>query len=84
MVRHLRLDFSLFLTNFPSRAVTRELPCNYPFIVQRQYIIERVNRWNKPAQALFDSVFNKLKEMTLRIVDVHFEPYIHGGLKQRM
>ncbi|KAH9976107.1 P-loop containing nucleoside triphosphate hydrolase protein [Lactifluus volemus] len=65
-------------------AVTRELPCNYPFIVQRQYIIERVNRWHMPAQALFDSVFNKLKEMTLCIVDVHFEPYIHGGLKQRM
>ncbi|KAI0250045.1 P-loop containing nucleoside triphosphate hydrolase protein [Lactifluus subvellereus] len=65
-------------------AVTRELPNNYPFIVQREYIIERVNEWDKPAQTLFNSIVEKLKEMTLCIIDTHFEHYTHGGLKERV
>jgi hypothetical protein len=81
---HLRFDSSLLIAKFPSRAVTRELPNNYPFIVQREYIIERVDQWNSPAQTLFNSTVERLKEMTLCIVDAHFEPYAHGGLKQRV
>ena len=81
---HNILDFSRLIADFPLSAVTRELPCNYPFIVQEGYIIERVDQWNEPAQILFNSTREILKEMTLGIVDEHFEHYIHGGLKQRV
>jgi hypothetical protein len=75
----------LILTaNFPSRAVTRELPNNYPFIVQREYITKRVREWDEPAHTLFNSVVEKLKEMTLCIIDTRFEHYAIGGLKQRV
>ncbi|KAI0250048.1 P-loop containing nucleoside triphosphate hydrolase protein [Lactifluus subvellereus] len=65
-------------------AVTRELPNNYPFIVQKDYITKRVDEWHKPARILFDSIVEKLKEMTLCIIDTQFEHYAHGGLKQRV
>jgi hypothetical protein len=81
---HNRLDFSRLIGDFPSSAVTRELPCNYPFIVQKGYIIKCVDQWNEPAQTLFGSTRQILKKMTLDIVDKHFEDYIHGGLKQRI
>ena len=75
---------SILTANFPSRAVTRELPNNYPFIVQREYITNRVYAWHEPAHILFNSIVEKLKEMTLCIVDTHFEHYAIGGLKQRV
>jgi hypothetical protein len=81
---HVRLDFSLFIANFPSSAVTRELPCNFPFVIPKGYIIERVDQWDEPAQTLFSSTLEKLKEMTLDMVDKHFEHYVHGGLKQQV
>jgi hypothetical protein len=65
------------------RAVTRELPNNYPFIVQKEYIIAFVDKWGDPAHALFISTADKLKELTLRVVDTHFGHYTHGYLKQR-
>ena len=67
-----------------TRAVTRELPHNYPFIVQKDYIVAFVNKWDDPAQALFISTTAKLKEIALRVVDSHFKNYTHGHLKQRV
>lgn len=67
-----------------TRAVTRELPHNYPFIVQKEYIVTFVNKWEDPAQALFISTTTKLREITLRVVDGHFKNYTHGHLKQRV
>ncbi|KAI0302302.1 P-loop containing nucleoside triphosphate hydrolase protein [Multifurca ochricompacta] len=46
-------------------AVTRELPNNYPFIVQKEYILEFVTQWDDPAQSLFGSTIEKLKEIFL-------------------
>ncbi|KAI9508381.1 P-loop containing nucleoside triphosphate hydrolase protein [Russula earlei] len=65
-------------------AVTRELPNNYPFIVQKEYIIAFVKEWDDPSQGLFISTVEKLKELTLCIVDKHFGPYTYGHLKQRV
>ena len=67
-----------------TRAVTRELPHNYPFIVQKDYIVAFVNKWDDPAQALFVSTTTKLREVTLRVVDSQFRNYTHGHLKQRV
>jgi hypothetical protein len=69
---------------FQSRAVTRELPNNYPFIVQRGYIIDTVRRWDDPTTTLFEFTVKKLKEMTSRVIDTQFERYAHGNLKQRV
>lgn len=67
-----------------TRAVTRELPHNHPFIIQKNYIVTFVNKWDDPAQATFISTTTKLRELTLRVVDEHFRSYTHGHLKQRV
>ena len=74
----------LLIANLLSSAVTRELPCNYPFVVQKGYIIKYVDQWDQPTETLFKSTLEKLKGMTLCIVDKHFKDYVHGGLKQRV
>lgn len=66
------------------RAVTRELPNNYPFIVQKEYIAAFVKQWDGPAQTLFTAIFKKVKEATLRVVDVHFGNYGYSRFKQRV
>ena len=66
------------------RAVTRELPNNYPFIVQKEYILAFVKKWDDPAQTLFVATVRKLKKLTLHIVETHFGQYTHSHLKQRV
>jgi hypothetical protein len=64
--------------------VTRELPNNYPFIVQKEYIAAFVKQWDGPAQTLFTAIVKKVKEATLRVVDVHFGNYAYSRFKQRV
>jgi len=66
------------------RAVTRELPNNYPFTVQKEYIEAFVWKWNEPAHELFKTIIEKVKEATLRVVEAHFGNYIHSHFKQRV
>jgi hypothetical protein len=75
--------FSL-IANPLIRAVTRELPNNYPFIVQKKYILAYVKKWDDPAQNLFVATVRTLKELTLHIVETHFGQYTHSHLKQRV
>ena len=85
MVRSVKMRcLSSLITNSLIRAVTRELPNNYPFIVQKVYILAFVNKWGDPAHALFNTTADKLKELTLSVVNTHFEHYTHGYLKQRV
>lgn len=81
---NISLGFQLLTAIFQSRAVTRELPNNYPFVVQRGYIIDTVSQWDDPAKTLFDFAVEKVKEMMLRVIDSHFERHAHGNLKQRV
>lgn len=74
---------TLLTTNPLISAVTRELPNNYPFIVQKGYILAFVDKWDEPAQTLFTTLVEKVKEATLRIVHIHFGNYAHG-FKQRV
>lgn len=83
-LEHLTLGFPLLTATFRSRAVTRELPNNYPFVVQRGYIIDTVSQWDDPAKTLFDFAVEKVKEMMSRVIDSHFERHAHGNLKQRV
>src|SRR6267154_5469712 len=78
MVHHLehltfRFHVRLLTVTFQPRAVTGELPNNYPFIVQRGYIIDTVSQWDDPTKTLFDFTVKKLKEVTSSVVDTHFE-----------
>ena len=85
MARSLIILILLRLTVYPLiRAVTRELPNNYPFIVQKGYIMTFVRRWDGPAQTLFTAIVEKVKEATLRVVDVHFGNYACSRFKQRV
>ena len=75
----------ILLTASPlTRAVTRELPNNYPFIVQKGYIKSFVKKWNEPAHILFKIIAEKVKEATLSLVETHFGNYTHSRFKQRV
>ncbi|KIJ13509.1 hypothetical protein PAXINDRAFT_13626 [Paxillus involutus ATCC 200175] len=53
-------------------ARTRELPDNYPFIVQKEYIKQFTKQWRQPAMDLFDSVHAILKADLAKLVEKHF------------
>ena len=73
----------IFLTTNPLiRAVTWELPNNYPFTVQKGYITTFVDQWDNPAQTFFITLVEKVKEATLCVVDIHFGNYAHTCFKQ--
>lgn len=75
---------TLLTTNPVISAVTRELPSNYPFIVQKEYILAFVREWDEPSQTVFTTIVEEVKEATLRIVDIHFGNYAHTRFKQRV
>jgi len=64
--------------------VTRELPNNYPFKVQKDYIVTFVGQWYEPVHTLSTVIIQKVKEATLRNVDWHFGDYTHSRFKQRV
>lgn len=68
--------------NYLSSSRTRELPDNYPFIVQKNYICEILQAWKEPAFDLFDEVYHILKEDVAKMVDQHFSQMGRGGAKQ--
>ena len=64
------------------RARTRELPDNYPFVVQKAYITEVLQKWKKPALDLFDIVYDILRADVEKIIDRHFAAIGKGSAKQ--
>jgi len=61
------------------RARTRELPDNYPFVVQKEYIKQFTEQWAPPANVLFDHVYDILKEDLNTMVQEHFAKMGRGG-----
>jgi hypothetical protein len=61
------------------RARTRELPDNYPFVVQKAYIQEFTEMWASPSKLLFDQVYDILKEDLSALVQEHFANMGRGG-----
>jgi hypothetical protein len=70
------------LTEICTSARTRELPDNYPFVVQRGYIKEITNKWSGPAMVLFDQVYMILRDDLAKLVDYHFAHMGNGNAKQ--
>ncbi|KAH7883426.1 P-loop containing nucleoside triphosphate hydrolase protein [Phlebopus sp. FC_14] len=62
-------------------ARTRELPDNYPFVVQKTYIEQFTSKWHKPALELFDQVYVILKNDLARLVNDHFAKMGKGTAK---
>lgn len=63
---------------------TRELPGNYPFVVQQSYINECVGKWREPAQSLLQSTYNTLSAQLRQIIRHHFAHFGHGMLEHRI
>ena len=53
-------------------------------MVQKGYITTFVDQWDNPAQTFFITLIEKVKEATLRVVDIHFGNYAHSRFKQRV
>jgi hypothetical protein len=83
-ILHFTFTFTCSQRPFHPVAVTRDLPNNYPFIVQRGYIIDTVNKCDEPAKTLFNSTVKKRKQVASSVVDTHCERYAHSNLKQRV
>lgn len=66
------------------RARTRELPGNYPFVVQQTYINEYVKEWRSPAHILCRSIYNILSEHLKIIIQKHFAAFGQGMLEHRV
>ena len=65
----------LAINYFTCGAVTRELPGNYPFVVQKLFIQSIVKDWEVPSCNLSASTYNTLLEQILGIVNTYFEQY---------
>jgi hypothetical protein len=84
VLHHAQRYLSLLLAlqrglNKLSRARTRELPDNYPFIVQKEYIQEFTEKWATPSKILFDQVHDILKDDLSALVEEHFSKMGRGG-----
>ena len=82
--QRLVFDYSCLLHSniFLPSARTRELPDNYPFVVQKNYICEILQAWKEPAFDLFDEIYQILKKDVAQMVDRHFSQMGRGGAKQ--
>ncbi|KAL1744329.1 hypothetical protein HDZ31DRAFT_64162 [Schizophyllum fasciatum] len=65
-------------------ARARELPGNYPFIIQENYISDFTGQWAVPAQALCDTVFARIKMQVDQLTSKHFGSYGQGTLEHRV
>ncbi|KAG6810925.1 hypothetical protein H0H92_009760 [Tricholoma furcatifolium] len=65
-------------------ARTRELPQNYPFVVQETYIKAIIKKWHEPAQFLCRFVFQTLQRDVYKLIQIHFGEFGQGQLAQRI
>ncbi|KAF8623386.1 hypothetical protein AX17_007424 [Amanita inopinata Kibby_2008] len=66
------------------QAQTRELPGNYPFVVQTEYIRASTQHWDIPAHELCRTVHNTLVNHMKNLVHLHFTSFGSGALEQRV
>ncbi|KAF9447051.1 hypothetical protein P691DRAFT_732102 [Macrolepiota fuliginosa MF-IS2] len=66
------------------RARTRELPGNYPFVIQQAYIDDCVKEWRSPAHILCKAVYNTLSDYLKAMIHDHFATFGQGMLEHRV
>lgn len=69
---------------FFHRARTRELPGNYPFVVQKTFIDAAIKEWQAPSFILCKTVHAVLSEHVKKLVTKHFSQFGQGHLEQRI
>ena len=74
---HSRLDSLFWL----SRAVSRELPGNYPYNIKIELIKDCLKDWERPLRALVQEVETRLCKELKKIVEMEFAEHTHGGLQ---
>ncbi|KAJ7115622.1 P-loop containing nucleoside triphosphate hydrolase protein [Mycena crocata] len=77
----------IFINQVMARALaarTRELPGNYPFVVQKSLIAEFTAQWEPPAQVLCRLVHTALSQHVKALISLHFSSFGQGGLEQRV
>ncbi|KAF9465139.1 P-loop containing nucleoside triphosphate hydrolase protein [Collybia nuda] len=70
--------------NRGNEARTRELPGNYPFVVQENFIKDIIKKWNKPADIFCQTVYAIMNEHVKKLVAQHFSAFGQGGLEHRV
>ncbi|KAJ3503460.1 hypothetical protein NLJ89_g8421 [Agrocybe chaxingu] len=65
-------------------ARTRELPGNYPFIVQKTFIQAFVREWAEPSLDLCDAIHKKITQWAGQLVKRHFANFGQGELEQKV
>ncbi|KAF8805211.1 hypothetical protein BYT27DRAFT_7258317 [Phlegmacium glaucopus] len=66
------------------QARTRELPGNYPFVVQKTFIDAAIKKWRAPSLILCKTVHMTLSEHVKTLVNKHFNQFGQGHLEQRI
>jgi hypothetical protein len=72
------------LSFYFARAVSRELPNNFPFVVKKRLIVTAVDGWSLPSKKLFEITKNELHKRIKEVIEDYFSQYTHGRLKQRV
>ncbi|KAF5353053.1 hypothetical protein D9758_008791 [Tetrapyrgos nigripes] len=65
-------------------ARTRELPGNYPHVVQEHYINQFTRNWSEPAKALCDLVHKLVSEYVFQMIHSHFNDFGQGLLERQI
>ena len=70
--------------DFFYRARTRELPGNYPFVVQKSFIDAAIKEWRAPSLIFCKTVHAAVSEHVRKLVIKHFSQFGQGHLEQRI
>ncbi|KAG6917243.1 hypothetical protein DXG01_003275 [Tephrocybe rancida] len=65
-------------------ARTRELPGNYPFVVQETYVRAIIAKWKHPAHLLCRAVYLTIGGHIRKLINDHFGAFGQGQLAQRI
>ncbi|KAF5374338.1 hypothetical protein D9758_004674 [Tetrapyrgos nigripes] len=65
-------------------ARTRELPGNYPHVVQEHYIKQFTKDWSEPAKMLCEFVHDLVSEIVFEMVHQHFKDFGLGLLERQI
>ncbi|KIL62473.1 hypothetical protein M378DRAFT_179683 [Amanita muscaria Koide BX008] len=66
------------------QARTRELPGNYPYVVQEECIKSLITHWRNPALSLCQYVYQLILDHVKELVQRHFSSFGQGFLEQRV
>jgi len=80
-------DNAIYIDEVLDRALmarTRELPGNYPFVVQEAFISRFTQKWSQPARVLCRTIHAMLSKLLRNLVADHFASFGQGNLEKRV